>query len=80
MYLIKGDSSDLEIWHPQVSFTEFLDYLEIRSQINSEHKFVVTDDYVQTNRFFAQSFMNDYGVSNVFEFLHLMAFQYISNN
>lgn len=79
LYYIKGDNSDLEIYHPHVSFTEFLDYLEIRSQIYSEHKFVVKDDYLQTKRFFAQSLMKNYGVSNVFEFLNLMVFQYISS-
>ena len=75
-YYIKGDNSDLEIWHPDVSFTEFLKYLELRSQINSQHKFIVTDDYVQTNKFFAQSFMNFHGVESITEFLNLMAFQY----
>jgi len=80
LYAIKGDNSDLEIWHPELVFNHFLQYLDLRSKIVTNQNFEITDDFKQTKKNSAKSILDQYKVSNVFEFLHLMAIQYISKN
>ena len=80
LYAIKGDNTDLEIWHPELSFHQFLQYLELRSQIITNQNVVITDDFLKTNENFSKSVLEQYRVSSVFEFLNLMAIQYISKN
>jgi len=80
LYAMKGDNTDLEIWHPELSFHQFLQYLELRSKIIINQNVVINDDFLETNENFSQSVLDQYCVSSVFEFLNLMAIQYISKN
>lgn len=80
LYAIKGDNSDLEICYPKLGFNHFLQYLDLRSKIVTNQNVEITDDFKQTNQNFSQSILDQYQVSSVFEFLHLMAIQYISKN
>lgn len=81
-YYIKGDNSDLQIWHPELFHSDFIEYMKLRAEIlpESNVSFSEYDDMQSINRALVLDTFRELEVNSLIEFLNLVSLEYSSTN